>query len=172
MTTFTLIHVVISLMGIGSGFVVLFGLLTGKRFDGWTGLFLASTVATSVTGFLLPFHRFMPSHVFGIMSLLVLVVAIVARYTSHLVGAWRWIYVVSAMVALYLNVFVLVAQAFAKVPALKAIAPTQSEPPFLISQLVVMALFIVLSIAAVKRFRTERPVCRYEQTLPSPTANP
>ncbi len=155
MTAFTLIHVVVSLIGIGSGFVVLFGLLTGKRFDGWTALFLASTVATSVTGLLLPFHHFMPSHVVGILSLLVLAVAIVARYTRRLVGAWRRIYVVSAMVALYLNVFVSVAQAFAKVPALKATAPTQSEPPFLVSQLVVMALFIVLSIAATRRFRIE-----------------
>ena len=156
MTTFTLIHVVISLMGIGSGFVVLFGLLTGKRFDGWTALFLASTVATSVTGFLLPFHRFMPSHVIGILSLLVLAVAVVARYPSNLAGAWRWIYVVSALSAFYLNFFVLVAQAFAKVPALKVMAPTQSEPPFLISEFIVMALFIVLSIAAIKRFRVER----------------
>ncbi len=157
MTTFTLIHVVISLIGMGSGFVVMFGLLTGKRLNGWTALFLASTVATSMTGFLLPFHHFMPSHVIGLISLLVLAIAIVARYRRHLAGAWRWIYVVSAMLALYLNVFVLVAQAFAKAPALKAMAPTQSERPFLISQLVVMALFIVLSIGAVKRFRIERP---------------
>jgi hypothetical protein len=139
MTTLTLIHVVISLIGVGSGFVVLSGLLTGKRLDGWTALFLAGTVATSVTGFLLPFRHFMPSHVVGMVSLLVLAIAILARYTRHLDGAWRWIYVVSAMAALYLNVFVLVAQAFAKVPALKAMAPTQSEPPFSISQLVVMA---------------------------------
>jgi hypothetical protein len=157
MTAFTLIHVVVSLIGLGSGFVVLFGLLTGKRFDGWTALFLASTVATSVSGFLLPFRHFMPSHAIGILSLLALAVAIVARYPLNLAGAWRWIYLVSAMAALYLNVFVLLAQAFAKVPALKAMAPTQSEPPFLISELIVMALFIVLSIAAGKRFRIELP---------------
>lgn len=172
MATFALIHVVISLIGIGSGFVVLSGLLTGKRLDGWTALFLASTVATSVTGFLLPFHHFMPSHVIGIMSLLVLAVAIVARYHRHLAGAWRWIYVVSAMAALYLNVFVLVAQAYAKVPVLKAMAPTQSEPPFLISQLIVMAFFIVLSIAATKRFRSEGSPGRKEQKVFFPTANP
>jgi|SRR6266853_674011 len=155
MTVLTLIHVVISLIGIASGFVVLFGLLTGKTLDGWTGLFLTSAVATSVTGFLLPFHRFMPSHVIGILSLLGLAVAVVARYPSNLVGAWRWIYVLSALSAFYLNFFVLVAQAFAKVPALKVMAPTQSEPPFLISEFIVMALFIVLSIAAIKRFRVE-----------------
>src|SRR5260370_31406688 len=123
MTTFTLIHVVISLMGIGSGFVVLFGLLTGKRFDGWTGLFLASTVATSVTGFLLPFHRFMPSHVIGILSLLVLAVAGVARYPSNLAGALPGVCVFSALSAFYLDFFVLGAQASPKVPAPKAIGP-------------------------------------------------
>jgi len=112
-----------------------------------------STVATSVTGFLFPFHRFMPSHGVGIVSMIALVVAILARYRFHLVGGWRRTYVITAMVALYLNVFVLIAQAFQKVPALKAMAPTQSEPPFLIAQLVVMALLVVLAIAAAIKFR-------------------
>jgi hypothetical protein len=153
MTTLTFVHVVLSLIGIFSGFVVMFGLFAGKRLDGWTAIFLVSTVATSVTGFLFPFHRFLPSHGVGIVSLIVLAVAILARYTFELAGAWRRTYIISAMISLYLNVFVLVAQLFQKVPALKAIAPTQSEPPFLVVQLVVMALFIALTIAAALRFR-------------------
>jgi hypothetical protein len=154
MTTLTLVHVAISLIGIGSGFVVLLGFLAARRLDGWTALFLASTVATSVTGFLFfPFHHFLPSHAVGIISLLVLVVAIYARYPRRLAGAWRSIYVVAAAIALYLNVFVGIVQAFEKKAALKAMAPTQSEPPFVITQLVIMALFIVLTVIAIKRFR-------------------
>jgi hypothetical protein len=153
MTTFTFVHVVLSLIGIFSGLVVLFGLLTAKRLDGWTALFLVSTVATSVTGFLFPFHHFLPSHGVGIISMLVLAVAILARYSRQLAGAWRRIYVITALIALYLNVFVLIVQLFEKVPALKAMAPTQSESPFLLTQLVVLALFVVLGIAATIRFR-------------------
>ena len=154
MTTIVLVvHVALSLMGIGSGFIVLFGMIAGKRLDGWTALFLATTVATSVTGFGFPVEHFMPSHAIGIISLVVLAVAIFAGYFRHLAGAWRWIYVVSAVVAQYLNVFVLIVQAFRKVPALNSIAPTQSEPSFLIAQLVVMAIFIALGVAAVKGFR-------------------
>ena len=153
--TYTFLHVLISLVGIGSGFIVLFGLLTSKPLDGWTALFLATTVATSVTGFGFPFHRLLPSHILGILSLVVLAMAIAARYRFHLAGAWRPIYVVGAVVALYLNVFVLVAQLFAKVPGLKAVAPTQSEPPFLIVQLLLLALFIALTILAAIRFRDE-----------------
>jgi len=154
MTTLTFVHVVLSLIGIFSGFIVMFGLFAGKRLDGWTAFFLVSTVATSVTGFLFPFHRFLPSHGVGIVSLIVLAIAILARYTFDLAGAWRRTYVISAMISLYLNVFVLVAQLFQKVPALKAMAPTQSEPPFLVAQLVVMALFVALTIAAALRFRS------------------
>lgn len=155
MTTFTLVHVGLSLVGIGSGFVVVFGLIAGKRLDGWTALFLATTAATSLTGFLFPFHKLLPSHVVGIVSLVVLAIAILARYARHLTGAWRWIYAVNVVVGLYLNVFVLVAQAFQKVPALKAMAPTESEAPFVVAQLVVMALFVVLGISAVKGFHAE-----------------
>lgn len=155
MTTFTLVHVLISLIGILSGFVVVFGLLAAKRLDGWTAVFLVTTVATSVTGFLFPFHHFMPSHVVGIISLIVLAVAILARYTFHLAGAWRRIYVISAAIALYLNVFVLVVQSFQKVPALRAMAPTQSEPPFLVAQIVVLVLLVALTIVAAIRFRNE-----------------
>src|SRR5258707_411547 len=137
-----------------AGFIVMFGLFAAKRLDSWTAIFLVSTVATSVTGFLFPFHRFLPSHAVGIVSLLVLAVAILARYAFHLAGAWRRTYAISAMIALYLNVFVLIAQGFQKVPSLKAMAPTQSEPPFLVTQLVVMVLFVVLTIAAARRFRS------------------
>ena len=155
LSTFTTVHVVLSLVGIFSGLVVLIGLLAGKRLDGWTALFLATTVATSATGFLFPVDHFLPSHGVGIISLVALVVAILARYAFHLAGAWRWIYVVGAVVALYLNVFVLIVQSFQKVAALKAMAPTQSEPPFLVTQLVVMALFVVLGIVAAKKFRNQ-----------------
>jgi len=155
MSTLTTVHVLISLIGIASGLIVMFGLFTAKRLDAWTALFLVSTAATSVTGFFFPFHHVTPGIVVGIISLVVLAVAIFARYSLRLAGAWRWIYVVTAMVALYLNVFVLVAQSFQKVPALKALAPTQSEPPFLVTQLVVLVLFVVLTIVAAINFRIE-----------------
>jgi len=154
-STFTLVHVIISLVGIGSGFIVTFGLLTGKRLDGWTALFLATTVATSVTGFFFPFDHLLPSHKVGIISLVVLAVAILGRYGLHLAGAWHRIYAVSAMIALYLNVFVGVVQAFAKVPALKAMAPTQTEPPFLFAQIAVLVIFVGLTILAAVKFRNE-----------------
>jgi len=152
---YTIVHVLISLVGILSGFVALIGLLSGNRLDGWTKLFLITTVATSVTGFGFPFHHFTPAHAVGIISLVVLVIAIFARYRRHFAGAWRWIYVISAMVALYLNVFVGVVQTFEKVPALKALAPTQTEPPFTITQLIVLAVFVLLAVIAAVRFRIE-----------------
>src|SRR6266446_10521393 len=154
-STFTLVHVVLSLVGIASGLVVAYGLLAGKRLDGWTGLFLATTVATSVTGFGFPFDHLLPSHKVGIISLALLAIAILARYAFHLAGAWRRIYVITAIAALYLNVFVGVVQSFLKVPALHALAPKQTEPPFLVTQLVVLALFIVIGIMAAKRFDDE-----------------
>jgi hypothetical protein len=155
MNAFTLVHVVISLIGILSGFVVLFGMLAGKRFNGWTGVFLATTVATSATGFFFPFHGLTPAIAVGILSLVVLAVAIVARYRRNLAGVWRKTYVVSALLALYLNVFVLIVQAFLKIPALKNIAPTQNDPPFKLTELVVLAAFIALGIVAAIRFRNE-----------------
>lgn len=155
-TTLAHVHVVISLIGILSGLVVVFGLIGSKRLDAWTAIFLTTTVLTSVTGFLFPFHKFLPSHAIGIISLVVLALAIPARYVFHLAGGWRRTYVITATAALYLNVFVLIAQLFMKVPALKALAPTQSEPPFLVTQVAVMALFIVLGAFATTRFRTEQ----------------
>ena len=155
MTAFTLVHVLLSLLGILSGVFVAFGLLGGKRLDGWTALFLVTTVLTSATGFLFPFHKFLPAHGVGIVSLVVLAIAIYARYVRQLTGGWRRAYVISAVIALYLNVFVLIVQLFMKVPALKAMAPTGSEPPFLVAQLVCMALFVVLGIRATIKFRGE-----------------
>jgi hypothetical protein len=154
-STFTLVHVLISLAGIGTGFIVVFGMLTGKRLNGWTAIFLVTTVLTSVTGFLFPVEHLLPSHIVGVISLVVLAIAILARYSRHMSGSWRWIYVVCAVLALYLNCFVAVVQTFLKVPAVHALAPTQKEPPFLIAQLGVMAIFLVLGILAVKKFRNE-----------------
>jgi hypothetical protein len=141
-----------SLVGIFAGLVVVFGMLSSKRLEGWTALLLATTVLTSVTGFFFPFDKILPSHIVGIISLVVLAIAILALYGLHLAGPWRWIYVVSAMLALYLNVFVGVVQAFQKVRLLASLAPTQSEPPFLIAQAVVLVIFVGLGIAAVRSF--------------------
>lgn len=151
-STFTWVHVIISLVGIVTGFVVIKGMLASQRLDDWTAVFLATTVLTSVTGFGFPFEKILPSHIVGIISLVVLLIAIVARYAFGMGGGWRPTYVVAALVAQWLNVFVLVAQLFNKVTALRALAPTQSEPPFLIAQTVVMVLFIITGIAALRRF--------------------
>jgi len=153
MTTYTLVHVALSLVGIATGFIVLSGLLAARRLDGWTAVFLVTTAATSLTGFGFPFEHLLPSHIVGAISLLVLAAAIVARYPRHLVGGWARVYAIGAVVALYLNVFVLVVQAFLKSPALNALAPTQSEPPFLVAQLFVLMLFVGFGIVAARRFR-------------------
>ena len=150
---FTRLHVALSLVGILSGLIVLFGLIANNRFQGWTALFLVTTILTSVTGFGFPFDHLLPSHKVGIVSLVVLAITVVARYGLAMAGAWRVIYVIGAALALYLNCFVGVAQAFLKVPALTALAPNQTEAPFVIAQLAVLALFIVLTVVAAKRFR-------------------
>ncbi len=155
-STFTVVHVVVSLLGIFSGLIILFGMFRSQRRNGWTALFLATTGLTSVTGFCFPHDHLLPSHIVGIISLVVLAVAILALYGYRLAGAWRWVYVAGAGVALYLNVFVGVVQAFQKLPFLKPLAPTQSEPPFLITQLVVVALFVGLTVGAVIRFHHEQ----------------
>jgi len=151
--TYTLLHVLISLVGIGSGLVVLSGLLTDRRLDRWTAIFLATTVAASLSGFGFPVDHVMPSHIVGSISLVALAFAIAARYKFQMVRAWRWIYVVGAIMALYLNCFVLVVQSFLKIPALSALAPTQTEPPFAVAQLIVLAVFIGLGVAGVKKFQ-------------------
>jgi hypothetical protein len=153
---FTAFHVFLSLLGIGSGLMVVLGMLGGRPYKVLTAIFLFTTVTTSLTGFLFPFEGFKPSYVVGILSLIVLILAIVAYYGRHLAGAWRWIYVVSAIIALYFNFFVLVVQCFQKVPWLHALAPTQSEPPFAIAQLIVLAMFIALGILSVRKFHPER----------------
>jgi hypothetical protein len=151
--TFTILHVIISLIAIVIGLIVAFAMVGGSKPAGWTALFLLTTLLTSVTGFLFPIVKFTPALGTGIISVAVLAVAIVALYGKHLMGAWRWIYVVAAMASLYLNVFVLVVQAFLKVPFLRQLAPKGNEPPFLIAQTVVLVLFVALGIVAVIRFR-------------------
>ncbi len=156
---FTLLHVIISLIGIAAGFVVVFGMLGSKRLPGWTAVFLVTTVLTSVTGFFFHSAKFGPPHVIGIISLVVLVVALAAIYVYHLAGASRWVYVVTSVFALYLNTFVGVVQAFNKIPALNALAPTQSsEPAFIIAQTATLVLFVVLGVLAVKRFHPVAPM--------------
>jgi hypothetical protein len=158
MSTLTLLHVIISLIGIAAGFVVMFGMLGSNRMPGWTALFLATTILTNVTGFLIPpflFDKLLPSHMFGILSLVFLAIACFALYGQKLSGAWRWIYVLTALISLYLNVFVLVIQSFLKIGPLHALAPSvpPSEPPFAIAQGIVLVFFVIMIIGAIRRFR-------------------
>jgi hypothetical protein len=148
----TLVHVILSLLGIGSGIVVVFGLWQNTLLSRWTAIFLGTTAATSATGFLFSSASFGPPHIVGIISLMVLALASWALYSSHLVAGWRRVYTIGAVLALYLNVFVGVAQAFQKIPYLRALAPTQKEPPFLIAQAVVLILFVLTGGIALKRF--------------------
>ncbi len=150
---FTIVHVALSLIGIAAGFVVLFGMIVAKRLPAVTALFLATTVLTSLTGFLFPFKGVTPGIVIGILSMVVLILAIVALYVGHLAGIWRGTYIISTALALYFNFFVFIVQSFEKVSALKALAPTQSEPPFKIAQLVTLIVFVVLTTLAFRRFR-------------------
>ena len=150
---FTLIHVVISVLGIISGLVVAGGLMSGALLSGWTTIFLATTILTSVTGFGFPASTVTPAHIVGALSLIVLAVCMVALYGKHLEGRWRAIFVVTAVTALYLNVFVLVVMLFARTPALAALAPTQQEPPFAITQLLVLATFVWIGRASLRGFR-------------------
>ncbi|HYV69774.1 MAG TPA: hypothetical protein VE970_06660, partial [Pseudolabrys sp.] len=150
---FTLLHVVITLIAIGSGLIVVGGMFASHKLPGTTALFLFTTALTSVTGFLFPIHGFTPALGVGIVACLVLALALLALYKERLVGAWRPIYVITAIVSLYLNVFVLVAQSFMKVSGLNTLAPTQSEPPFAITQGVVLVIFIIIALIAVVRFR-------------------
>jgi hypothetical protein len=149
----TWVHVIISLVGIGSGFVVIYGFLAARRLDIWTAIFLATTVLTSVTGFFFPVDHFTPGHAIGILSLMVLGPALWGRYSARMAGTWRTTYVICAMIAQYFNFAVLIIQSFGKVPVLKALAPTQSEPPFLVTHLIVLASFVALTWLSVIRFR-------------------
>jgi hypothetical protein len=149
---FTQIHVLFSLIGIASGMAVVLGLLSRRRFPILAGAFLVTTILTSLTGFLFPFHGVTPGIILGVLSMIVLVLAVIAYYGGHLNGAWRGTYVISACLALYFNVFVLFAQLFAKVPELKAIAPTQSSPGFTLTQAAILVLFIAVTFRAFKKF--------------------
>ncbi|SRR5258706_15816128 len=155
MSTYAFIHTLISLLGIGSGLVVLVGLLSANPMDGWTSLFLWSTALTCVTGFFFPFHGLKPSYVVGVLTLILLALAYVGRYKKQYAGGWRKTYVISTVIALYFNVFVLIFQSFLKIPALNALAPTQTEPPFKIAQLAALVLFVVLGVSAFKKFRVD-----------------
>jgi hypothetical protein len=150
---FTLIHVVISVLGIIAGLVIIGGLMAGARMDGWTAFFLVSTILTSVTGFGFPFTQVTPAQVVGVTSLVVLAICLAARYWKRLEGGWRATYVITAVAAVYLNVFVLVVQLFVKTPPLAQLAPTQQEAPFAVTQAVVLALFVWLGWAALRGFR-------------------
>jgi hypothetical protein len=156
LATYTLIHVIISLIGIGSGLIVLFGMFKAKSLPALTALFLWTTVLTSVTGFGFPVEHLLPSHIVAIISLLVLAICFPARYYTHMAGKWRAIYVVTAVIALYLNCFVLVVQSFQKIGPLHVFAPKGNEPPFAIAEGLVLVLFIVSGILAVKKFHPEQ----------------
>jgi hypothetical protein len=155
LSAFTMLHVIISLIGIVSGIVVLFGLLGSHRMPGWTALFLLTTILTSATGFGFPFTQLLPSHMIGILSLVLLAIACIALYGMKLTGAWRWIYAVTAMIALYLNIFVLIIQGFLKIPALTALAPGNppSGPVFAVVQGLVLVVFVIVIVGTVRRFR-------------------
>lgn len=159
MTMFTFIHVLISLIAILAGFIVLYGLVTSNLMNGWTTVFLAATLATSVTGFLFHFHGVTPAIVLGVLSIIALAAAAAGRYGFHLSGAWRWIYVAGSVLALYFNVFVLVVQSFDKIPALHALAPTEppSGPAFAVSQGIVLVSFVVVGVLALRRFQPSAP---------------
>ena len=155
LATFTMVHVIISVIGIVSGIIVMFAMLGSHRLSGLTVIFLLSTVLTSATGFLFPFTQLLPSHMIGIISLVLLAIACIALYAMRLAGPWRWIYVVTALVSLYLNVFVLVIQSFLKIPVLHALAPSvpPSEPPVAVIQGLVLLFFVIVLVGASRRFR-------------------
>ncbi len=158
LSTFVMLHVIISLVGIVAGFIVMFGMLGSNRMPGLTALFLLLTILTSATGFLIPpllFEKLLPSHMIGVLSLILLAIACYALYGARLSGSWRWIYVLTALLAQYFNVFVLVIQSFLKVGPLHALAPSvpPSEPPFAILQGIVLVFFIVAIVGAIRRFR-------------------
>ena len=156
LSTYTAIHVAISLLGIASGIVMLLRWVMGRNYEKWTTLFLVTTIATSLTGFGFPVAHIMPSHIVGIISLVMLAIAVAARYKVRNPGPWRWLFVVTSTVALYLNCFVLVVQSFEKAPALHVLAPTQKEPPFVIAQVILLGIFIVLGVLAVRKYHPAR----------------
>ena len=167
-TTVTLFHTVISIVAIAAGLVVVGGLIAGVRIDGWTGIFLVTTAVTSITGFFLPFGKLLASHWIGIISLVILPFVIAARYWKQLRGGWRGIYVVGTVLVLYLNFFILLVQLFRRIPALLVAAPRQTEPPFVLTQLLVLGLFAWLGVAAFRRFRPQAVVTAGQASVPAP----
>lgn len=153
LSAYTTIHVIISLIAIAAGFIAVFEMIANKSLGIWNAIFLWTTIATSVTGFGFPFNGITPGIAVGIISLAILAVALFALYARHLAGPWRWLYVTSAIAALWFNVFVLIVQAFQKIASLKTLAPTQSEPPFQLAQGAALLAFVVLAILAVRKFR-------------------
>ena len=153
--TFTMLHTIISLIGIASGVIAVAGMLGSSRLNGWTTLFLVTTALTTITGFLFPFTEIFPSHIVGVVSVVALCVVFFALYVKHMAGAWRLVYVAGAVFALYLNTFVGVVQSFQKLAFLKPLAPTQAEAPFVIAQAVVLFVFIVAGIAVARKFRPD-----------------
>lgn len=149
---FTVVHVIISLVAIASGFIAMAGLFASNLRPNWTGLFLLMTLLTSVTGFMFPFSVVTPAFVTGIIAIITLLITLLALYVFHMARAWRWIYVVTALFGLYLNCFVLIVQLFQKISVLHALAPTQSEPPFLVAQSILLAAFVICGFLAVRRF--------------------
>jgi hypothetical protein len=153
LSTYTTLHVLISLIAIGTGFIVLYGLISGRLLSPWNAVFLVTTILTSLTGFAFPNTKVTPGIVLGVLSLIVLAIALVALYVFHLRGGWRRTYAITAMIALYFNVFVLIAQIFEHVPVFHALAPTGTETPFKIAQTLLLVLFAVLISTAAKKFR-------------------
>src|SRR3954465_5808443 len=165
--TLTLVHTIISIVAITAGLVVVGGLIAGMRIDGWTGVFLVTTALTSITGFFFPLTPFMASQWIGVISLVILPFMIAARYWKHLQGGWRGTYVVGTVLTLYLNFFVLLVQLFRRIPALLVSAPKQTEPPFVVTQLLVLALFAWLGVAAFRRFRPREVVTAKQASAPT-----
>lgn len=164
MIDITTLHTVISIVAITAGLVVVGGLIAGVRIDGWTGIYLVTSVLTSLTGFFFPFAQLIASHWIGVISLIILPFVIAARYWKRLAGPWRGIYVVGTVLVLYLNFFVLMVQLFRRIPALLVSAPKQTEPPFVLTQLLVLALSAWLGIAAFRRFRPQIVVTAKQAT--------
>ena len=155
---FTLFHTALSLVQLVSGIIVVLAFVGSRNGGPWLWIYLVSAIATSVTGFGFPVDKFLPSHAFGIISLVLLLLVILARYTFHLAGAWRWVYVIGLVITVYLDAFVAVVQAFLKIPALHALAPGGSEPPFAIAQGVLFVIFVALGIAAARNFPRETAI--------------
>ena len=152
LAAFTLFHTALSLVQLVSGIIVVIALVGSRNGGPWLWVYLVSAIATSVTGFGFPVDKFLPSHAFGIISLVLLLLVILARYTFHLAGAWRWVYVIGLVITVYLDAFVAVVQAFLKIPVLHALAPAGSEPPFAVAQGVLFVIFVALGIAAARKF--------------------